>query len=335
MSGMEFFATAFVASNLFALLALALGSAILLAVAFGGGGQRRQLSRRLNRLRARRAGDEPAIETPNVTRSNADSDIPAIDRLIKRVIPRREELRKRLARAGLGISLQRYLVSALVTGGAVFLACVGLGLPAAVSAALGVTAALGPPHAYVSWRAHRRRKRFIAHFAEAIDLVTRGLKSGLPIGESIKTAGNEVPDPVGSELRQVIDAVRLGSKLEDALWEAAERLGLPEFKFFAISLVIQSETGGNLAETLANLSDVLRGRRHLKMKIKALSSEAKASAYIIGSLPFIIAAIIYMMNPDYIMALVHDIRGNFMIAGGLISFLIGTGVMYKMVRFDV
>ncbi len=335
MSDSEIFATGFIASNLVALLALALGLVILLAVAFGGGGQRKQLSRRLNKLRARRAGDEPDLDMPNVTRSNADSDIPTIDRLIKRLVPRREELRKRLLRAGLGISLQRYLVFGLLAGLAAILAGLGLGLPPTVSVALGVAAALGLPHAYVGWLANRRRKQFLAHFAEAIDLITRGLKSGLPIGESIKVAGNEVADPVGSELRRVMDAVRLGSKLEDALWETAERLELQEFKFFAISLVVQSETGGNLAETLANLSDVLRGRRHLKMKIKALSSEAKASAYIIGSLPFVIAAIIYLINPDYIMALVHDIRGNLMIAGGLVSFLIGSGVMYKMVRFDV
>ena len=334
MSGMESFATGFVASNLLALLALALGLVILLAVAFGGG-ERKRLNRRLKRLRDRRAGDEPDLEMPKVTRSNADSDIPAIDRLIKRLVPRREELRKRLMRAGLGVSLQRYLVFGLLTGLAAFLACLGLGLPLAGSVALGVAATLGLPHAYVGWLASRRRKRFLAYFAEAIDLITRGLKSGLPIGESIKAAGDEIADPVGSELRQVMDAVRLGSKLEDALWEAAERLELQEFKFFAISLVVQSETGGNLAETLANLSDVIRGRRHLKMKIKALSSEAKASAYIIGSLPFVMATVIYLMSPDYIMALVYDVRGNIMIAGGLVSFLIGTGVMTKMVRFDV
>ncbi len=335
MSGMESFATGVLASNLPALLALTLGLAILLAAAFGGGGQRKQLRRRLKRLRARRAGDGADLDMPKVTRSNADSDIPAIDRLIKRLVPRREELRKRLLGAGLGISLQRYLVFGLAIGLAAVLAGFGLGLPLAGSVALGVTAALGLPHAYVGWRANRRRKQFLRYFAEAIDLITRGLKSGLPIGESIKAAGDEISDPVGSELRQVMDAVRLGSKLEDALWEAAERLELQEFKFFAISLVVQSETGGNLAETLANLSDVIRGRRHLKMKIKALSSEAKASAYIIGSLPFVMAAVIYLMSPDYIMALVYDFRGNLMIAGGLVSFLIGTGVMTKMVRFDV
>src|SRR3546814_3784395 len=116
--------------------------------------------------------------------------------------------------------------------------------------------------------------------------MVRGLRSGLPITESIRAAGQEIVDPVGIELRRITDAVRLGAKLEEALWDCSLRLDIQEFNFFTVALAIQSETGGNLAETLANLSDVLRRRRQLKLKIKALSSEAKASAYIIGSLPF-------------------------------------------------
>ena len=181
----------------------------------------------------------------------------------------------------------------------------------------------------------RRKQKFLTMLPDALDLIVRGLKSGLPIVESIKTAGEEVPDPVGIELRNVTDGVRLGAKMEEALAEASDRLGLQEFKFFTISLAIQSETGGNLTETLSNLADVLRKRRQLKLKIRALSSEAKASAYIIGSLPFVMAGLIYLVNTSYIMPLVTDPRGNMLVAGGFVSFFIGGVVMYRMVKFEI
>jgi tight adherence protein B len=165
--------------------------------------------------------------------------------------------------------------------------------------------------------------------------MVRGLRSGLPITESIRAAGVEISDPVGTELQSVTDSVRLGAKLEEALWDCSRRLDIQEFNFFTVALAIQSETGGNLAETLANLSEVLRRRRQLKMKIKALSSEAKASAYIIGSLPFIMALLIYLTNPTYIADLWTDPRGIFLVFIGLVSFALGIGVMYKMVKFEI
>ena len=129
--------------------------------------------------------------------------------------------------------------------------------------------------------------------------------------------------------------MRLGAKLDEALWDCSRRLNIQEFNFFTVALAIQSETGGNLAETLANLSDVLRRRRQLKLKIKALSSEAKASAYIIGSLPFIMALLIFVVNPSYIADLWIDPRGMFMVFIGFVSFALGIGVMYKMVKFEI
>jgi len=181
----------------------------------------------------------------------------------------------------------------------------------------------------------RRRNKFVAHFPEAIDVMVRGLRSGLPITESIRTAGTEIVDPVGIELRHVTDSVRLGAKLDEALWDCSRRISIQEFNFFTVALSIQSETGGNLAETLSNLSDVLRRRRQLKLKIKALSSEAKASAYIIGSLPFVMAFLIYLVNADYIDDLWIDPRGPFLVGLGFLSFAMGIGTMYKMVKFEI
>ncbi|MEQ9360328.1 MAG: type II secretion system F family protein, partial [Rhodospirillales bacterium] len=129
--------------------------------------------------------------------------------------------------------------------------------------------------------------------------------------------------------------VKFGAKINDALWATAHRLDIPEFKFFVVSLSVQQETGGNLAETLANLSDILRRRRQMKLKIKAMSSEAKASAMILGSLPFVMFCIIYLMNPDYESLLFTDPRGRLILGGGLVAMAMGVFVMSRMVRFEI
>ncbi|MGF1608977.1 MAG: type II secretion system F family protein [Kiloniellales bacterium] len=309
---------------------------MLLFAAFAGGKDQERFKRRLHKVRNHATKMRgPLDDRVNVRLSTSDSQFALLDRLIKQALPRRTELRFRLDRAGLKITLGTYITISLVVAIVCFTGLMLTGmLPPAVSVLCGIAAGIALPHVTVGLLAQRRQAKFLANFPEAIDLMTRGLKSGLPIMESIKTAGQEVPNPVGSELRHVTDAVRLGHKLEDVLDETGIRLGLQEFKFFTISLAIQSETGGNLAETLSNLSDVLRKRRQLKLKIKALSGEAKASAYIIGSLPFVMAALIYMINPGYISALYTDARGHIMVGLGLFSFFVGAAVMFKMVRFD-
>ncbi len=310
---------------------------ILLIAVFSGGGERRRMAQRLRRVttdpNARRRDSEAVI---SVRRSDQLADNRVVDYIIRRLLPRPDALRSRLARAGLRMSLGSYLMLCLAVGAVFF----GLGelsgvIPTAAAILEGVFAGIMLPHLVVSFLSARRRNRFINNFPEAIDLMVRGLKSGLPISESIRIAAEEVVDPVGSELRQVVNAVQLGSPLDEVLWDTAKRLDLQEFKFFTVALSIQNETGGNLAETLANLSDVLRGRRQLKLKIKALSSEAKASAYIIGSLPFVMSLFIFMVNPEYILDLTIDPRGVIMIIGGLVSFAVGAGVMYKMVKFEI
>ena len=310
---------------------------IVVVALLSGYSKRKNFNRRIQQV-SKTGGTRggPSSQVVNVKLRTQDSDIALLDQLIKTALPRREELRKRLARAGLGITLGKYLVICLVSGIIVFiLVALSQMVPLAGAAFAGLFGAIGLPHVVISFLGNRRRSKFIAYFPEAIDLMVRGLKSGLPITESVRNAGEEVADPVGSELRGVTDAMKMGKKLEDMLAETAKRLDLQEFNFFTVSLAIQSETGGNLAETLENLSNVLRGRRQLKLKIKALSPEAKVSAYIIGSLPFVMGVLIYMVNPGYIMDLFIDPRGHFLIGLGLTSFTIGAVVMYKMVKFDV
>jgi tight adherence protein B len=319
-------------------LLMAGGLLLLVMAAFAGGGKEQKFKQRLDQVKEGRRpkAAEQQQKKLSARRRTSDSEIAALDQLIKRMLPRREQLRLRLSRAGIEAPLGRYLGICLVVGlVTAVLSFLFLPVPPGAAPFFGLIGGLALPHMVVGMLGKRRQAKFISYFPDAIDLMVRGLKSGLPIGESIKTAGEEVPDPVGIELRRVTNAVRLGSKLEEVLAETAERMDLQDFKFFTVSLAIQSETGGNLSETLSNLSNVLRGRRQLKLKIKAMSSEAKASAYIIGCLPFVVGFFLYLINADYIMKLFIDPRGNVLLALGGVSFLVGGTVMYKMVKFEI
>lgn len=259
-----------------------------------------------------------------------------VDKAFSRFIPRPELLRRRLERAGLKTSIGQYaLIGFVLIGVFGVLIRVFIGLPMVPSILFGFFCALLVPHLVVGFMIGRRKNKFLKLFPEAIDLIVRGLKSGLPVTESMINVGNEIQDPVGIEFRRVTDGIRVGKSMEESLWATSARLDLPEFKFFVISLAIQRETGGNLAETLGNLSDILRKRHQAKLKIKALSSEAKASAIIIGALPFIMFFLLNVVKAGYTDPLLYDPRGQFMLAGAIIWLSMGVLAMAKMVRFEI
>ena len=225
-------------------------------------------------------------------------------------------------------------------------ASVGLGLVVAVLLYLKTGAALlslvvgaflgaGLPHMVVNHLINKRTNDFISKFPDAIELLVRGLRSGLPVTETLGVVAGEVPGPVGQEFKLVTERIKIGRTMEDALQETADRLNTPEFSFFCITLAIQRETGGNLAETLSNLSDVLRKRAQMKLKIKAMSSESKASAYIVGALPFMVFAMIMWVNPEYIGGFFSDERLIATGLGGLVWMGIGAFMMAKMVSFEI
>lgn len=259
-----------------------------------------------------------------------------LDALARRCLPRQSVLRDRLARTGYNIALGTYLMLNLGIGVLMFVfAWIGCEFPPLLSACASLVLGLGVPHLAVGFLGMRRRRRFIGNLPDAIDLMVRGLKSGLPVSESMTAVGREVAEPVGDEFRRIMDNVRFGRNLDAVLWESARRISAADFNFFVICLSIQQETGGNLAETLANLSDIVRRRRQMRLKISALSGEAKASAYILGSLPFIMFFVVHAMNPDYTSALFNDPRGLIMVGAGIGSMLTGIAIMMKMVRFEI
>ena len=194
---------------------------------------------------------------------------------------------------------------------------------------------LGLPHFVVGFFIKRRIAKFTAKFPDAIELLVRGLRSGLPITETMGVVAQEVDGPVGEEFRSVTDKMKIGRTLDAALQETADRLGTPEFQFFTITIAIQRETGGNLAETLSNLADVLRKRSQMKLKIKAMSSESKASALIVGCLPFVVFTMVWFINNNYMMNFFRDERLMIAGGGGLIWMALGAWIMAKMVNFEI
>jgi tight adherence protein B len=246
-----------------------------------------------------------------------------------------DKIRMRLAKTGKNWVLKQYLYASVAIALILFVGLLVKGLPALLALCLGLIIGFGLPHLVVGHLIKKRIKMFTANFPDAIELLVRGLKSGLPVGETINIVAKEVPGPVGEEFKLVGEKVKIGKPMEDALQETADRLGTAEFQFFVITLAIQRETGGNLAETLAGLADVLRKRAQMKMKIRAMSSESKASAYIVGSLPFFVFGMIWMVNQKYLAGFFYEPR--LMVAGliGAAWMSAGVFIMSKMVSFEI
>ena len=323
--------------DLLPLMIMALGALATLAMmlfAFAGPSPARARTRRLTALRARHVGGEAEIAAQIARKIKAKAGN-KVDAAAMRLLPNTQQLSKRLAMTGRHWTVGQYGMASIGIALGVALLIILRGLPIPLALCVGVFLGVGVPHFAISIMIKRRIGKFTVKFPDAIDLCVRGLRSGLPITETIGVVGHEVPGPVGEEFRSVSDKMKIGRSLDTALQETADRLGTPEFQFFTITLAIQRETGGNLAETLDNLSDVLRKRSQMKLKIKAMSSEAKASAYIVGSLPFVVFAMIMMISDTYAQNFFTDQRLMVAGIGGLIWMAIGAGIMAKMVNFEI
>ena len=246
-----------------------------------------------------------------------------------------EALAMRLNRTGKGWTLSHYLYASVgLTVAATLLIFLKTGA-FLLALGVGVLVGAGLPHMIVGFFIKKRLNGFTSKFPDGIELLVRGLRSGLPVTETLGVVATEIPGPVGQEFKAVTERIKIGRTMEEALQETANRLGTPEFQFFVITLAIQRETGGNLAETLSNLADVLRKRAQMKLKIRAMSSESKASAYIVGALPFIVFTLIYMINPSYIGGFFEEERLIVVGLGGLVWMSIGGFIMAKMVSFEI
>lgn len=312
------------------LIAMAGAALLLLAAASPGGSGKRRLAKRARALSQPRKV-QPKVGDVQLAKPGASR----LDAVVQRLLPKPAVLRSRLEATGLPVTIGHYGAASAAIAVVAMILGLAIGAPPALALLSALAEAIVLPHLAVNVLMARRRARFLKVFAEGIALIVRGLRAGLPVTETIGVVGREISDPVGEEFRGVADQIRLGMPIEDAMWQSARRIGLPEFNFLVISLSVQRETGGNLAETLENLEQILRRRQQMRLKIKAMSSEATASALIIGCLPFVMAGLMTFTSPDYMRVLFTDPMGRLMLAGGFASLTVGALIMRQMVRFEI
>jgi tight adherence protein B len=317
-----------------------LAAGILAALLLGGKAlsapsPRRSLKRRMELIKERHADGVLAANAQAQIRKLMAARASRVDGWLTTVVPKPALMRRRLDQTGKNITLGKYVSGS--AGLALMVASLLMlkGLPFLLAFFVGLFVGVAVPHFVVGFLIKRRVNQFNSNFPDAIELMVRGLRSGLPVTETLGIVAGEISGPVGVEFRSVADKMKIGRTMEAALQETADRLGTAEFQFFVITLAIQRETGGNLAETLSNLADVLRKRGQMKLKIRAMSSESKASAYIVGSLPFAVFILVWMVNPGYMSDFFTDQRLIVAGMGGLCWMGIGIFIMAKMVNFEI
>jgi tight adherence protein B len=310
---------------------LGIGGAVL---AFAGAGDR--AAKRVDAIAkpqgtgraAKVSGAEAALKRKNV------------QAMLKEIEAKQDEknkkvsMRQRLEQAGLADMTPRtfWIISGSF-GFVIMLVCILTRQNYLVALLAFFAAAFGVPRWALSFMKARREKAFTNEFANAIDVIVRSVKSGLPTNEALRIVARELPDPCGGEFNRLCEGLKVGVTLDQGVKKMYESMPTAEVAFFGIVMTIQQKSGGNLSEALGNLSGVLRDRKRLQGKIKAMSSEAKASAGIIGSLPPVVMGIVYLTTPDYISLLFTEHMGNLMLAGCVVWMGLGIGVMRKMINF--
>ena len=245
----------------------------------------------------------------------------------------RINLRNRLLQAGLTFSVLQFWLGSAVFGFCVFAALLLMRVNPLIALGLGGASALGLPQWVLGFLAKRRTNKFTASFSDAMDIIVRGIKSGLPVHDCLKIIGRETAEPLAGEFRRLVESIGMGVTLDQALEKLHERMPTPEVRFFSIVMNIQQKTGGNLAEALNNLSAVLRSRKLMREKVKALSAEATSSAMIIGCLPPGVIMMITVMTPSYMTPMFTDHRGWLMLGASGIWMSLGVFVMVRMINF--
>jgi tight adherence protein B len=243
-------------------------------------------------------------------------------------------LKKMLVQAGMTITVQQFFIFSILFGLALSIGAFVAGFNIYVIGGALFVGGFGLPRWFVSYKRKKRFKAFMKEFPNAVDVIVRGVKAGLPLNDCLAIIARESKDPVGPEFRKIVESQKMGMTMGDAIAKLYENIPLSEANFFGIVIAIQQSAGGNLSEALGNLANVLRDRKKLDEKIKAMSAEAKASAGIIGSLPFCVTGLVYLTTPDYITLLFTHPTGHMVIGGSLIWMSMGILVMKKMINFD-
>lgn len=309
--------------------------AVILAVFLSVREKRVEMERRIQRVTQRRGAATGRVASDmSVRRKKLESK--GLAYWLAKPLPNLKTIDDRLQRAGKQITARQFLLRRVLWTVGIF--CVAhfiFGKTLSTSAGYGFALGILIPLKLLSRAVDKRAKAFLKNFPDAIDLIVRGLRSGLPVSESFVVVSQEIPDPVGSTFINITNTMKLGVPMEKALQDMARKLDLTEFNFFTTSIILQRETGGNLAEILNNLSEVLRGRFLMRMKIKAMSSEARASAMIIGALPFVVFTLISIISPGYMNVLYDDPKGNFWAGVAIGMMVTGALIMRRMTQFEI
>jgi tight adherence protein B len=243
-------------------------------------------------------------------------------------------IRLRLQQAGIQAGAGRFYMLSGMAGLAGFIVVLIMQAPFLLALGVGVVCGTGIPRFIVNFKRKRRQKAFTEELPNAVEIIVRGVKAGLPLNDCMRMIAMEAKEPLRAEFKAIIEAQQLGVPMDEAVGKLYERMPLPEANFFAIVIAIQSKAGGNLAEALGNLAKVLRERKKMRAKISAMSAEAKSSAAIIGAMPLVVTALVYMTSPDYIALLWLDPRGQVVVGCSALVMFTGVMVMRKMINFD-
>jgi tight adherence protein B len=281
----------------------------------------------------RTAGKAAAARAaPKLRRTDIEDTLKELE--ARRKKQKNPPLSVRIEQAGMSWTEQQFMIGSGVLGVMAFAGVMLVGGGLLAAAVFAFSAAFGLPRWVLSFLKKRRHNKFLENFPDAVDIIVRGIKAGLPLFDSMKVIVSDAPEPIKSEFRAIVETQTIGLPLGEACGRLYQRVPLPEANFFGIVIGIQQKSGGNLSEALGNLSRVLRDRKKMKAKIRAMSMEAKASASIIGSLPILVMGIVYITSPDYIELLWTTPVGRLLLAGSAVWMLLGIMVMKKMINFD-
>jgi Flp pilus assembly protein TadB len=284
----------------------------------------------------RRAAIEPRLKAISMATSNAESVVVSFRKPLsqRKALPAAilARLDSALAATGSRIAIPHLAAAAILAATTIGFAATVAHTPPSLAVSLIGAAAVGAPALLVQLAQSRYQRRFLDIFPDALDLIVRAVRGGLPVLEAIQLAANEIRAPVALEFDRMLGEIRIGVEIEDVLQHAADRIRVPDFQFFVVSLLLQRRTGGSIAETLSNLSAIIRQRRALRMKARALTAEAMASTVVIAVMPFIAGVGLFLINRELMSILFIDPRGRFMLGVAVVSLLLGIVVMKAMIR---
>ncbi len=319
---------------MFALVAFAVGGVIWVFVYPLLSGERQAELRQQSVTRS-----DPSVRVAAASRAGPKVRREQVEESLKELELRQKKLKNvplplRISQAGLSWSKRQFIIVSAIVGLVLFVIGFVTSASLLIAAGLGFAGGFGLPRWLLSFLKKRRENKFLYNFPDAVDVIVRGVKAGLPLGDCLRIIANEAQEPVRSEFKTICESQQIGIPMGEACQKLYERMPLPEANFFGIVIAIQQKSGGNLSEALGNLSRVLRDRKKMKAKIQAMSMEAKASAVIIAALPFCVMILVYITSPTYIELLWTHQTGRFMMACCAIWMSMGIFVMKKMINFD-